>query len=80
MTFVYCWFGIGLFVATMTFIQWIFDGRPIHAERNDGMEGTWNDYYYLKGMLFNVFFHFLLGPIILGIQWGTRMPIFPRKN
>lgn len=69
------WFGIGAFVAIVNFIQWILDGAMI------GIEGEPEDrFYYLKGMLTNVIGGFVFGPVVLGIQWGTGMPILPTKR
>jgi len=73
MKFAIMWFGIGTFVAIVNFTQWCFDGCLIG-------EGPEDRFYYLSGMLQNVFFGFVFGPILLVIQITQGMPILPQKH
>lgn len=75
MIFLYIWFGCGLFVAVVNFVQWIFDGALI----GDG-DAPGDRYFYLNGMLLNVVMGFLLGPVVLVIQTAMGQPILPTRN
>lgn len=72
MTFLYIWFGCGLFSAAMVVLQWIYEGCLVHD-----MDG---DYYYLKGSVANFFGTLITGPIVLVIQIFAGMPVIPRKE
>ena len=75
MIVIYIWFGIGTFLAICSFIQWCLEGCLI-AEGDDPRDR----FYYLYGMLQNVFFSFLLGPILLVVHIMSGAPILPYKR
>ena len=71
-TFAIIWLACGIFNAVCYVIQWIFEGALI----GDGPE---DPYYHLTGMLFNTFWSFVFGPIILIMQMVMGAPIIPRR-
>lgn len=73
--FVIIWFGLGTFVALVNFIQWCLDDCLI-GEGDDPRDR----FYYFYGMLQNVFFGFVFGPIILLTQIIMDMPILPQRR
>ena len=68
------WFGLGTFVALVNFTQWCFDDFHI-GEGTDPRDR----FYYFIGMLQNVFFGFVFGPVILLWQITSGMPILPQR-
>ena len=74
MTFIYIWFGTGLFVSAMNLLQWYYDGAKMHEPSKH------TPYKWINQHLTNAFLSFFVGPIVLLVQLTNGMQVIPRKE